>query len=876
MVTILILSVLLISVVASTSLAPVYAPSHPVTSAVEVIFDTNFPNTNSPLDYGTDSPAGTYALVLKVDGQPTSFFDVSRPEQIYFMGPIKFTWDAETIHTYEWVAVVTWEYCTSNCDKKFVWESSTGLASERSGTITATSSGSITAKYRTELGQQPSAGPSPALPAPSDCGGLSFSLATPLPLGKCHHDGGDRYFQFTLDSKLYYAVVKYVSTQSIYSHYTISLPGINVILQSSSANYDLYVYDSQRNLVGKSVQGFNIADVVEILPSQPSPTPTPSTISTAFDGTYQVTFSYTANVGGYQAQDKMVLIFKVENGIVGHPNNIFSGTVDSNGFVYVTYSECIEITGVDKPGIVTGKLRTDGTGEGTFTCGEEYMEGTWVAAGTNTKSVPKPPIAGQVVQEYKLYQNNEDGFSIQYPASWQIDKNLPQQYGVTQIVKFSPDLEEDDNSIKVGIAANIKPSEEQVQSFLDKMLELMGKDCSTNPHFDEGEAYYCEDFSFLEKGSTSLGTIKSSYFDASHIEIWDNEKYAYHDTVIIFSDKNNVWVISIKLLQEEAELHSPTIKTMIESFNLFDFQSVPAQEPTPTPSITPSPPKTTKYLLYENKQYSFSIKYPSTWEKTESFEKDSKYPNRINLIQFAPSQLTFYAVSLVEDDTKYKGLRDANFLDKMDQEAKVLCSSGSEPGITCVNVEAGEPAILNHLNGYKMYFNSYGFTFSTDQGTVEWDLAIGLIPDGNDIWEIGAGSFSTDEFQQYFVDFTSIGSSFTIFDYEGEQESKLFKIQSINEQVNNLVYIVILNQEDSQEDIYGIKFTSENGKIKNSIKLEGWDYKQVGPNEIMYQTKSLPIKADDLLGVILKVDNNDAKISYEFFSNDMKSLGSGE
>ena len=483
------------------------------------------------------------------------------------------------------------------------------------------------------------------------------------------------------------------------------------------------------------------------------------------------------------------------------------------------------------------------------------------------------PYADAQTLKLLSYENKQYGFSIKYPSTWQIDKNLPQKYGVTQIVKFSPDLDDDDNSITVGIVSNIKPSEEQIQSFLDTMLEVMGKDCLKNPHFDEGEAYYCGDFIFLEKGSINLGTIKSSYFDASHTEIWDNEKYAYHDTIIIFSSKNNVWVMSIKLLQEEEELYSPTIKTIIESLNLLDFQSVPAEEPTPIPSITPLSPKS---LSYENKQYGFSIKYPSTWQKTESLEKDPKYLNRINLVTLAPSQLTFYGVSLVEDDTKYKGLRDGNFLDKMDQEAKELCSSDSESGITCVNVESGEASILNHVNGYKIYFNSYGFTVSTDQGIMEMSLALGLIPDGNDIWEIGAGSLSASEFQQYVNDFTSIGQSFTILDYEGEQKSKFFKIQSMSEQIDNLVYIAFLNQDDSKEDIYGIKFTSENGKIKNSLKLDGWDYKRVGPSEIMYQTKSMPPKADDLLGAILKVDNNDAEISYEFFSKDMKSLGSGK
>src|SRR3989344_7730014 len=59
--------------------------------------------------------------------------------------------------------------------------------------------------------------------------------------------------------------------------------------------------------------------------------------------------------------------------------------------------------------------------------------------------------------------------------------------------------------------------------------------------------------------------------------------------------------------------------------------------------------QTQKYLSYENKQYGFSIKYPSNWEKIED-------PNSDAIVAFAPSQNTAYAVSFSANDQSIKGL----------------------------------------------------------------------------------------------------------------------------------------------------------------------------------------------------------------------------
>lgn len=281
----------------------------------------------------------------------------------------------------------------------------------------------------------------------------------------------------------------------------------------------------------------------------------------------------------------------------------------------------------------------------------------------------------------------------------------------------------------------------------------------------------------------------------------------------------------------------------------------------------------TKYLSYENKQYGFSIKYPSNWQKEETLEKDET-TNMINIVTFnTPSELTYTSVNLIQDDTVYLGLSGQKFLDKMKNEFEnVFCSSAAESGVTC-SMEVLDGEGFTHHNGYDGYRAAYGLTISEDQNSAKVLVAVTMIPDGNDIWMIAAGSFSMDEIKSIGKEIDQISDSFTISNYSGEQ--KQFSLQSKAEQENDIVYLVIRNPEDSSDGIYGIKLTNVNGKITNFIKIKDWTYKRVGSDSVMYQTTTSPLDSSELFQVALKVDSKNTELQWEAFSKDQKSLGTG-
>lgn len=138
--------------------------------------------------------------------------------------------------------------------------------------------------------------------------------------------------------------------------------------------------------------------------------------------------------------------------------------------------------------------------------------------------------------------------------------------------------------------------------------------------------------------------------------------------------------------------------------------------------------QTTKFLLYKNKQYGFSIEYPSTWQKVEP-QKDPTSKSA-NIVSFAPSQNTAYSVSFSANDKSIKGLNGEQILAALKKQVTDTCSAASKQGLTCSDITANHDT---HKNGYAIYavyytasgtsfmstFNSFYYSFSPTVADLE-------------------------------------------------------------------------------------------------------------------------------------------------------------
>jgi len=87
--------------------------------------------TFSASGLGLDS----YGTILVVDGAKYGYSDL----------PVTFVWDAGTSHSFEWKTPVP-----ASTTKRYVWTETSGLSTSREGSIMISSSGSVTALYKTQ------------------------------------------------------------------------------------------------------------------------------------------------------------------------------------------------------------------------------------------------------------------------------------------------------------------------------------------------------------------------------------------------------------------------------------------------------------------------------------------------------------------------------------------------------------------------------------------------------------------------------------------------------------------------------------------------------------------------------------------------------
>lgn len=286
---------------------------------------------------------------------------------------------------------------------------------------------------------------------------------------------------------------------------------------------------------------------------------------------------------------------------------------------------------------------------------------------------------------------------------------------------------------------------------------------------------------------------------------------------------------------------------------------------------------TTKLLLYENKQYGFSMKYPSYLQKKESLQSEEyvMYPNMKPIVNFSTSsELTTIGIQIIKDDNVFQGLTGQKFLSKMKSEFESkMCSYMSKSGETC-SIQVLSEELFTHPKGYAGYRSLYLFTVYDNDLETSVTFALGIImyPDDHDIWLLVMGALSGDELTTLGKELDEMTDSFTINSYHKTQQ---FSLHSKMSQKNDIVYIAIKNPKDSSDDIYGIKLTNLNGKITNFLKIKSWNYVRIGTDSVMYQTTSSPLTPSDLIKIALKVDSKNTEIKWEAFSKDKTSLGTG-
>jgi len=180
----------------------------------------------------------------------------------------------------------------------------------------------------------------------------------------------------------------------------------------------------------------------------------------------------------------------------------------------------------------------------------------------------------------------------------------------------------------------------------------------------------------------------------------------------------------------------------------------------------------TKYLLYENKQYGFSIKYPSTWTKTEILKKDDTYSNMIQLVGFQnPAKDSNFMLGLVQGDggTTQKIIDESK--NQVSAEFKPAFCAQAPAGVSC-SVDLFEEDFTTK-NGYDGHALGVVAQMSSTQTNMQIvPIGLGTIPDGTNTWIMVFANLAIDDNAQNVSIFSEMSDSFLIFNYKGVQKAQ--------------------------------------------------------------------------------------------------------
>jgi len=512
---------------------------------------------------------------------------------------------------------------------------------------------------------------------------------------------------------------------------------------------------------------------------------------------------------------------------------------------------------------------------------------------------PGVTCSTKVVQQNTLtHQNGYSGYLMLFELKSSSDQG---SYEAGVVIGFYPD----GNDVWIiGVASS---SGDEFQQYTNE-LSTMGNSFTIFSY--EGEQTTTSQPSTIAKSGVGTLQINSGYFAASKYKpaelIVSGEIKNYLQGVpltlkIIKPDKTtteqNILVTKdgkfktpIKLDENWpagsyriiAKYGSSDLGEVSFSVNTGDTTKSTTQQQTKQETTTTTQSK--KYLTYENKKYGFSLKYPSNWQKEEKFEKDETNPDVINLVSFKNLDEANFMLGIIQDD---KGTSQ-KILDEMkssDAEDEVCLGVPAESNCSA---ELSEKR-LTHKNGYGMHVTTLLLKMTYQQTLLEVPATLTIIPDGKNTWLISTTAFSLANQKELLKEVTSIFESFKISNYKGSTQSSIITEQSTSAssqkqfslnvkavQENDQVIITISSPPDSASDIYGIKLTTTTGKIKNYIKVNGWDHKRISDNTVSYQTKSSPLGESDVIKIKLKVDAKKPEIKWEVLSKDQKSLGTGK
>ena len=192
-----------------------------------------------------------------------------------------------------------------------------------------------------------------------------------------------------------------------------------------------------------------------------------------------------------------------------------------------------------------------------------FVAGTIVS--TNTVTAEK----GVAFTEIKIYENQEYGFTIEYPSGWILNDTIPQKNKWIEIVSFIPDTEGWSQGIYVNKwEGDLKDKNFDLNEYLENHNQAAQDWCSSLSVSENGFA--CINYSLVNQKTASISGRQSLLLE----EVWTRIDGEISSEVLVYNlqipDGEDRWTIIAESKKEILNETSNILKNSLDSFTLLD------------------------------------------------------------------------------------------------------------------------------------------------------------------------------------------------------------------------------------------------------------------------------------------------------------------
>ncbi|MEJ2261041.1 MAG: hypothetical protein P8X83_05215 [Nitrosopumilaceae archaeon] len=194
--------------------------------------------------------------------------------------------------------------------------------------------------------------------------------------------------------------------------------------------------------------------------------------------------------------------------------------------------------------------------------------------------------------ESNIYENQEYGFTLQYPVDWILDDEIPQTNKWVDIVSFVPPTEGWSQGIYVNKwEGDLKETTFDSAQYLETHNQAAQDWCASLSLLENGFA--CMDYSMVNQNTISISGRESFILEESYIRIEEGR----NSTVLVYNlqipDGEDRWTVIGESRMEIINETSNILKNSLNSFTLLNpvlDDSMPGKVPPPKHQLKNSIP----------------------------------------------------------------------------------------------------------------------------------------------------------------------------------------------------------------------------------------------------------------------------------------------